>query len=153
MLGFRYTNFGECLNILRCRAFPTSTPYIQFLVVLKGIISLFSKYIEYLLKRCYPSPTYRGWEIFTLFVKEELEPIKTEIKGLKKGQSSLKEQVQDLKTGQEEIKTMLGELDPKNATRHLELKDSIDQLRKDLSTVEIVTASNYSDIAKLKSAK
>ena len=69
MLGFRYTNFGECLNILRCRAFPTSTPYIQFLVVLKGIISLFSKYIEYLLKRCYPSPTYRGWEIFTLFVK------------------------------------------------------------------------------------
>ena len=48
---------------------------------------------------------------------------------------------------------MLGELDPKNATRHLELKDSIDQLRKDLSTVEIVTASNYSDIAKLKSAK
>ena len=74
-------------------------------------------------------------------------------KGLKKGQSSLKEQVQDLKTGQEEIKTMLGELDPKNATRHLELKDSIDQLRKDLSTVEIVTASNYSDIARLKSAK
>ena len=83
-------------------------------------------------------------------LKEELEPIKTDIKGLKKGQSSLKEQVQDLKTGQEEIKTMLGELDPKNATRHLELKDSIDQLRKDLSTVEIVTASNYADIAKLK---
>ena len=72
-------------------------------------------------------------------LKEELEPIKSEIKGLKKGQ--------------EEIKTMLGELDPKNATRHLELKDSIDQLRKDLSTVEIVTASNYSDIARLKSAK
>ena len=69
MLGFRYTDFGECLNILRCRAFPTSTPYIQFLVVLKGIISLFSKYIEYLLKRCYPSPTYRGWENSTLYVK------------------------------------------------------------------------------------
>ena len=86
-------------------------------------------------------------------LKEELEPIKSDIKALKKGQSSLKEQVQDLKTGQEEIKTMLGELDPKNATRHLELKDSIDQLRKDLSTVEIVTASNYSDIARLKSAK
>lgn len=52
-----------------------------------------------------------------------------------------------------EIKTIVGELDPKNANRHLELKDSIDQLRKDLSTVEIVTASNYSDIAKLKSVK
>ena len=52
-----------------------------------------------------------------------------------------------------EIKTMVGELDPKNANRHIELKDSIEQLRKDLSTVEIVTASNYSDIARLKSAK
>ena len=52
-----------------------------------------------------------------------------------------------------EIKTIVGELDPKNANRHLELKESIDQLRKDLSTVEIVTASNYSDIAKLKSVK
>ena len=52
-----------------------------------------------------------------------------------------------------EIKTMVGELDPKNANRHLELKESIDQLRKDLSTVEIVTASNYSDIARLKSVK
>ena len=59
---------------------------------------------------------------------------------------SLEEQVK-------EIKTIVGELDPQNANRHLEIKDSIDQLRKDLSTVEIVTASNYSDIARLKSAK
>ena len=79
-------------------------------------------------------------------LKEELEPIKNDIKGLKEGQNKLKD-------GQEEIKTMLGELDPKNANRHLELKDSIEQLRKDLSTVEIVTASNYSDLARLKSAK
>ena len=79
-------------------------------------------------------------------LKEELEPIKTEIKELKEGQIKLQ-------NGQKEIKEMLGELDPKNATRHLEIKDSIDQLRKDLSTVEIVTASNYSDIARLNSAK
>lgn len=86
-------------------------------------------------------------------LKEELEPIKSDIKVLKEGQDSLKEQVKELKTGQEEIKSMVGELDPQNANRHLELKDSIDQLRKDLSTVEIVTASNYSDIARLKSVK
>ncbi len=79
-------------------------------------------------------------------LKEELEPIKSEIKELKEGQIKLQ-------NGQKEIKEMLGELDPKNATRHLEIKDSIDQLRKDLSTVEIVTASNYSDIARLKSVK
>ena len=79
-------------------------------------------------------------------LKEELEPIRSDIKELKEGQIKLQ-------NGQKEIKEMLGELDPKNATRHLELKDSIDQLRKDLSTVEIVTASNYSDIARLKSAE
>lgn len=79
-------------------------------------------------------------------LKEELEPMKNDIKELKEGQSRLED-------GQEEIKTMLAELDPKNANRHLELKDSIDQLRKDLSTVEIVTASNYSDLARLKNAK
>ncbi|MGO1370100.1 hypothetical protein [Senegalia sp. (in: firmicutes)] len=79
-------------------------------------------------------------------LKEELDPIKSEIRELKEGQVKLQ-------NGQKEIKEMIGELDPKNANRHLELKDSIDQLRKDLSTVEIVTASNYSDIARLKSAK
>lgn len=79
-------------------------------------------------------------------LREELEPIKSDIKELKEGQIKLQ-------NGQKEIKEMVGELDPKNATRHLELKESIDQLRKDLSTVEIVTASNYSDIARLKSAK
>lgn len=79
-------------------------------------------------------------------LKEELEPIKSDIKELK---SDMKE----LKTGQEEIKVMVGELDPKNANRHLELQESISQLRKEVSTVEIVTASNYSDIAKLKNVK
>ena len=79
-------------------------------------------------------------------LREELEPIKSDIKELKEGQIKLQ-------NGQKEIKEMVGELDPKNANRHLELKESIDQLRKDLSTVEIVTASNYSDIARLKSAK
>ena len=79
-------------------------------------------------------------------LREELELIKSDIKELKEGQIKLQ-------NGQKEIKEMVGELDPKNANRHLELKESIDQLRKDLSTVEIVTASNYSDIARLKSVK
>lgn len=58
-----------------------------------------------------------------------------------------------LERGQEEIKSLIGELEPRNANRHLELKTSIDHLIKDLSTVEIVTASNYSDIARLKNIK
>lgn len=90
-------------------------------------------------------------------LKEELEPIKNDIKELKKGQdrleigqSRLEVRLDRLEIGQEEIKTLISELDPKNANRHLELKDSIDDLKRDLSTVEIVTASNYADIAKLK---
>ena len=86
-------------------------------------------------------------------LKEELNPIKTEMKELKEGQNRLEGQIKELKIGQEEIKAMVGELDPQNANRHIELKDSINQLRKDLSTVEIVTASNYSDIARLKNVK
>ncbi len=72
---------------------------------------------------------------------------------LENGQNLLTTKVDNLEQGQKEIKSILEELDPKNANRHLELKESIDELRKDLSTVEIVTASNYADIAKLKSIK
>lgn len=99
-------------------------------------------------------------QAFREMLKEELDPIRSDIKELKvdvlaikEGQDSLKLQFEELKKGQEEIKTMVGELDPKNAHRHLELQNSISELKKDLSTVEIVTASNYSDLAKLKSAK
>lgn len=66
-------------------------------------------------------------------LREELEPIKSEIKGLKEDQNNSKEQVKDLETVQDEIKNMIGELDHKNANRHLELKDSIEQLRKNIS--------------------
>lgn len=69
------------------------------------------------------------------------------------GQSETNNRLEKLEAGQNEIKALLVELDPKNANRHLELKSSIDELRNDLSTVEIVTASNYSDIAKLKRIK
>lgn len=72
-------------------------------------------------------------------LKEELEPIKQDISILKKGQ--------------EEIKSLIQELDPKNANRHLELKESIDELRKDLTNVEIITSSNWNEIAKLKKIK
>lgn len=66
---------------------------------------------------------------------------------------NLEGQFKELKIGQKEIKTIVGELDPKNANRHLELQESISILRKDMSTVEIVTASNYQDIARLKSVE
>lgn len=58
-----------------------------------------------------------------------------------------------LKEGQKEIKDMISELDPKNANRHVELTEKIDELRKDLNAVEIVTSKNWNDIAKIKAVK
>ncbi|WP_157629738.1 hypothetical protein [Clostridium cellulovorans] len=48
---------------------------------------------------------------------------------------------------------MITELDPKNANKHMELTDKIDEFRKDLNDVEIVMSKNWNDIAKLKSIK
>ena len=78
-------------------------------------------------------------EAIRVLFKEELEPIKNDIK--------------ELKTGQEEIKELILELEPKNANRHLELKESIEELRQDLTNVEIITSSNWNEIAKLKQTK
>jgi polyhydroxyalkanoate synthesis regulator phasin len=65
----------------------------------------------------------------------------------------IEQDVESLKEGQKEIKSLISELDPKNANRHVELTEKIDELRKDLSTVEIVTANNYAALAKLKAVK
>lgn len=99
-------------------------------------------------------------EEFQKLILDEIKALRQEVGELKQGQIRLEhgqaklDQGQiKLEQGQKEIKLILEELDPKNTSRHLELKESINELRKDLSTVEIVTASNYADIAKLKSVK
>lgn len=56
------------------------------------------------------------------------------LNSLENGQNLLTKKVDNLEQGQKEIKVILEELDPKNANRHLELKESINELRKDLST-------------------
>lgn len=65
----------------------------------------------------------------------------------------IEEHVEVLKEGQNEIKALILELDPKNANRHMELNAKIDELRKDLNAVEIVTSKNWNDIANLKAVK
>lgn len=77
---------------------------------------------------------------------EIFKQILTELKDLKEGQSRLENKM-------DAIKEQLDEHDAKNANRHLELQNEITSLRKDISTMEVVTASNYVDIAKLKAVK
>lgn len=54
---------------------------------------------------------------------------------------------------QKQIKDYLIEIDVKNTTRYVELKDSIDYLRKSLTTVEAVAVRNWTEILELKRAK
>jgi TolA-binding protein len=99
---------------------------------------------------------------------------------LKSMQSDIKSMQGDLKNTQSDIKTMQGDIkDIKirqeetyqvvkalehsaeiNKAEHdriitdtAHIKGNIEAIRKDVSTVEIVTANNYADIAKLKAVK
>jgi len=74
-------------------------------------------------------------ETLRRILKEELDPIKTDIK--------------ELKTGQEEIKNMLQDLEATNAKRHMETNLKLEEI-KDLKQV---TKENCYEIAKLKSVK
>jgi len=58
----------------------------------------------------------------------------------------IKKDIADLKQGQKEIKDQIMNLEAKNANRHLELENK-------LNVLEEVTASNWTDIIKLKKAK
>ncbi|HHX11113.1 MAG TPA: hypothetical protein GX729_07100 [Firmicutes bacterium] len=65
----------------------------------------------------------------------------------------LKAELEPMKKDIKEIKDIIIELEPQNANRHLELKKFIAELRQDLANVEIITSSNWNEIAKLKKAK
>ena len=75
-------------------------------------------------------------------LKEELEPIKTKID----------ETYQIVKALEHSAEVNKAEHDKmSNDISHI--KGDVEAIRKDVSTVEIVTANNYADIAKLKAIK
>lgn len=84
---------------------------------------------------------------------KKIDKIEQDIEDLKQDVGGLKQDVGILKEGQKEIKVLISELDPKNANRHVQLNEKIDELRKDLNAVEIVTSKNWNDIAQLKAVK
>jgi len=83
----------------------------------------------------------------------KLNELQTDMSGLKTDVSDLKTDVKDLKVGQEEIKDHLIQLDSKNANRHLEINNNLENLARDLTTLESVAGKNLIDIALLKSVK
>lgn len=81
-------------------------------------------------------------ELRTMFkeeLKAELEPIKADIKEIKSDIKSFKNQFTDF--------------EGKSANNHVELLNKMDNIQKDLNTMELVTSKNWNDIAQLKAIK
>ena len=66
---------------------------------------------------------------------------------------TLDEKLKPIHNDIKDIKNLIQEVESVNAARHVELMNSIKDLRKDITNVEIITSSNWNDIAKLKSVK
>jgi chromosome segregation ATPase len=62
----------------------------------------------------------------------------------------LKSDVKDLKEGQTRIESLVTELDPKNASRHVELNNSIDELHKDVKFIKHKLHVNEEEIFDIK---
>jgi len=85
-------------------------------------------------------------EALSNLLDEKLKPIHSDIKDLKLGQSELKNDVKDIK------KTIL-EMKSVNANRHIELMNTIVEIKDEINNIEFITACNLKDIVKLKAVK
>ncbi|MBE6067085.1 MAG: hypothetical protein E7211_05195 [Clostridium lundense] len=94
---------------------------------------------------------------------EKLIPIKEDISGIKQDISGIKQDVSLIKTQQEEHGRILRILEDKATTNKAEhdklsnemahISEKVEGMRKDLATVEVVTARNMENIAQLKIIK
>lgn len=91
-----------------------------------------------------------------VMLKKELQPIKTEVQSIKTEIQSIKvqlnENTQILKALEHKADVNKAEHD-KMSNDIAHIKGDIEGLRKDITNVEIITSSNWNDIAKLKSVK
>ena len=101
-----------------------------------------------LLEKLYVEFTHRFDDM-----SNEMKGMKDEIKGIKDEVNGMKDAVRGIEGRLDSIEKAQQESDEKNNARYIALSNKIDEQSKNLETVEIVTASNYADIAKLKSAR
>ena len=80
---------------------------------------------------------------------EKLEPIKSEINTIKSEVKTINSRLDSLEKKVDGISEQTADL----LEFRNEIITKVDGIREDLSTVELVTANNYKDIAKLKAIK
>lgn len=84
--------------------------------------------------------------------KEILELLKnmdTRLSAIEKGQNEIKDEINLINKKLDGVVEQTADL----VEFRSEILNKIDAIREDLSTVELVTANNYKDIAKLKAVK
>jgi chromosome segregation ATPase len=96
-------------------------------------------------------------------IKGDINNIKDDIKNVKDDIKNVKDDIKNVKTQQEESISILRSLEHKaevNKSEHdklfndiAKLSGTVENMRKDLSAVEVVTARNLENIAQLKLVK
>ena len=92
-------------------------------------------------------------EMFKEELKVELEPIKGDIKEMKSDISSMKSDINVMKSDIKSFKDQFTDFEGKSANNHIQVVNKIDNMQKDLNTMELVTSKNWNDIAQLKAIK
>ena len=79
--------------------------------------------------------------------------MQNDIKDLKQGQAYMQNDIKELKLGQQRIEDKIDNIEVHNANRHIEIRDEIHDMKKNITAVEVITAKNWSEIATLKVVK
>ncbi|NOW87972.1 archaellum component FlaC [Clostridium beijerinckii] len=75
---------------------------------------------------------------------------------LKRLESKIDDNTMDIKEMKSDIKSFkdqFTDFEGKSANNHVEVINRLDNMQKDLNTMELVTSKNWNDIAQLKSVK
>jgi hypothetical protein len=75
---------------------------------------------------------------------------------LKRLESKIDDNTTDIKEMKSDIKSFkdqFTDFEGKSANNHVEVINRIDNMQKDLNTMELVTSKNWNDIAQLKAVK
>lgn len=75
-----------------------------------------------------------------------LDNLKTTVDGLSDNFTEIKE-------GQDRIENKIDDIEVNNANRHLSFTRELNDMKRSISRVEINTADNWKDIARLKNAR
>jgi len=61
--------------------------------------------------------------------------------------------IKEMKTDIKSFKDQFADFEGKSASNHVEVINKVENMQKDLNTMELVTSKNWNDIAQLKAVK